>query len=396
MPNSLIKAIEPARRIAEVKEYYFSRKLKEIAKLNAGGADIISLGVGGPDRPPHTDVIETLCAEAMRRDAHGYQPYVGVCELRQAFSKWYKRYYGVELDPDKEILPLIGSKEGITHITMAFVNPGDGVLVPNPGYPTYTSVSRLAEADIYNYDLTDDNGWEPDFEALEQLPLNKIKLMWVNYPNMPTGKCATMATFERLIAFGRKHGIVIVNDNPYSFILNDKPLSMLSVDGAKDIAIELNSLSKSHNMPGWRIGMVASNPEFINWILRVKSNVDSGQFRPMMLAAAKALECGNEWYNELNGEYSSRRIIAESIMAGLGCHFDHEQKGLFLWGKIPDSMADAEEYADMILDKARVFVVPGSIFGSNGNRYIRLSLCATKAKLNEALLRIKQTIKITE
>ncbi len=393
MQNSQNTAIKPARRIAEVKEYYFSRKLREIAQLNAAGADIVSLGVGGPDRPPHTDVVKTLCAEAAKCDAHGYQPYTGLKELRQAFTDWYGKYYGVELDPGSEILPLIGSKEGVTHITLAFVNPGDGVLVPNPGYPTYTSVSRLAEAEIFNYDLTEDTGWLPDFDALEKLPLDRIKLMWVNYPNMPTGKCASMETFERLVEFGRKHNIVIVNDNPYSFILNDTPLSIFNVAGAKDIAIELNSLSKSHNMPGWRIGMAASNSEFISWILRVKSNVDSGQFRPVMLAAAKALQCGGEWYEELNREYRDRRKVAEKIMNALGCSFDPQQRGLFLWGKIPDGQSNAEEYADAILDKARVFVVPGSIFGSNGDRHIRLSLCATQEKLNEALTRIKQTIK---
>lgn len=393
MQNSQNATIKPARRIAEVKEYYFSRKLREIAQLNAAGADIVSLGVGGPDRPPHTDVVKTLCDEAARHDTHGYQPYTGLKELRQAFSGWYGKYYGVELDPNSEVLPLIGSKEGVTHITLAFVNPGDGVLVPNPGYPTYTSVSKLAEAEIFTYDLTEETGWLPDFDALEQLPLDKIKLMWVNYPNMPTGKCASMETFEKLVEFGRKHNIVIVNDNPYSFILNDTPLSIFNVAGAKDIAIELNSLSKSHNMPGWRIGMAASNKEFISWILRVKSNVDSGQFRPMMLAAARALQCGCEWYEELNGEYQARRKVAEQIMEALGCRFDPQQRGLFLWGKIPDSQSNAEEYADTILDKARVFVVPGSIFGSNGNRHIRLSLCATQEKLHEALSRIKQTIK---
>lgn len=393
MQNSQNKAIKPARRIAEVKEYYFSRKLREIDQLNAAGADIVSLGVGGPDRPPHTDVVKTLCDEAAKCDAHGYQPYTGLKELRQAFTDWYGKYYGVELDPCSEVLPLIGSKEGVTHITLAFVNPGDGVLVPNPGYPTYTSVSRLAEAEIFNYDLTEETGWLPDFDALEKLPLDRIKLMWVNYPNMPTGKCASMETFERLVEFGLKHNIVIVNDNPYSFILNDTPLSIFNVAGAKDIAIELNSLSKSHNMPGWRIGMAASNPEFISWILRVKSNVDSGQFRPMMLAAAKALQCGGEWYEELNREYRARRKVAEKIMCALRCSFDPQQRGLFLWGKIPDGQSNAEEYTDAILDKARVFVVPGSIFGSNGDRHIRLSLCATQEKLNEALSRIKQTIK---
>lgn len=384
------KTIVPAHRIADVKEYYFSRKLKEIARLNAGGADIISLGVGGPDRPPHSEVTDTLRYEAGKPGANGYQPYAGIAELRNAFAKWYGRWYGVQLDPDREILPLIGSKEGILHTTLAFVNPGDGVLVPNPGYPTYTSVSRLAEAQVYNYDLTEENGWEPDFDALERLPLDKIKLMWVNYPNMPTGKVASMQLFERLVAFGRKHGIVIVNDNPYSFILNDHPLSILSVEGARDTAIEMNSLSKSHNMPGWRIGMLAANPTFASWILRVKSNVDSGQFKPMMLAAARALQCGPEWYSELNSEYARRRQVAEQIMEALGCHCDKRQRGLFLWGRIPSGEAGSEPFADRVLSEARVFIVPGTVFGSQGNRYVRLSLCATEAKLTEALERIKQ------
>ena len=365
-------SIKPADRISQVKEYYFSKKLREIAELNAQGADIISLGVGGPDRPPHTDVIDTLCQEARQDNAHGYQPYIGIPELRKAFADWYEKYYGVELDPATEIQPLIGSKEGILHTTFAFVNPGDGVLVPNPGYPTYTSVSRLADARIFQYDLTEENGWEPDFDALEQLPLEQIKLMWTNYPNMPTGRRASIDLFKKLVEFGRKHNIVIVNDNPYSFILNDNPLSILNIEGAKDIAIEMNSLSKSHNMAGWRIAMVASNQQFIQWILRVKSNVDSGQFRPMMLAAAKALQCDQSWYDQVNVTYKQRRAIAEQIMQALGCTFDPTQAGLFLWGKIPANATDAETLSEKILHKARVFITPGNIFGSNGNRYLRI------------------------
>lgn len=382
----------PAHRVQQVTEYYFSRKLKEIAELNAKGADIISLGIGGPDRPPHIDAITALCEEAKRPDTHGYQPYIGLPELRTAFAQWYNRFYKVELDPTNEIQPLIGSKEGILHTTLAFINPGDGVLLPNPGYPTYTSVSRLAEAELFTYDLTEESNWEPDFEALEQLPLEKIKLMWVNYPHMPTGKRASKALFEKLIAFGRKHNIVIVNDNPYSFILNDNPLSIFNVEGAKDIAIEMNSLSKSHNMPGWRIGMIASNPTFIQWILKVKSNIDSGQFRPMMKAAIEALNQGKEWYDEVNAIYTKRRLIAEDIMHRLGCHFDPEQSGLFLWGRIPEDLSSSEALADDILYNARVFLTPGFIFGSNGNRYIRISLCATEEKMNEALKRITQMI----
>lgn len=388
MNNSI--NIQPANRVQEVKEYYFSTKLKEIAKLNAEGADIVSLGVGGPDRPPHPDVVKTLCDEASLPAAHGYQPYVGLPALREAYADWYAKHFNVELNASTEIQPLIGSKEGILHTTLAFVNPGDGVLIPNPGYPTYTSVSRLAEAEIFTYDLTEEGGWEPDFDALEKLPLSKIKLMWVNYPHMPTGKPASIQLFEKLVDFGRKHGIVIVNDNPYSFVLHEQQLSILSIPGAKDIAIEMNSLSKSHNMPGWRMGMVASNAQFINWILKVKSNIDSGQFKPMMMAAIKALQADDCWYEEVNKEYRERRKIAEKIMVALGCHFDPIQRGLFLWGRIPDSCKDAAELADKVLYEARVFIVPGFIFGSNGNRYVRLSLCATQEKLNEALHRIEK------
>lgn len=384
-------SIQPANRLAQVKEYYFSKKLKEVARLNAAGMDIISLGIGGPDRPPHKSVVEELCMSASRPDTHSYQPYVGLPELRKAYAAWYRNWYGVELNPDTEIQPLIGSKEGILHITLAFVNPGDGVLVPNPGYPTYSSVSKLAEAEVYTYNLKEDTGWYPDFDELEKLPLEKIKLMWVNYPNMPTGATASKELYERIVDFGKRHNIVIVNDNPYSFILNDNPLSLLSVEGAKDIAIEMNSLSKSHNMAGWRMGMLASNAQFVEWILKVKSNIDSGQFKPMMLSAVKALECGREWYDELNAVYSERRQVAEEIMRALGCSFDERQRGLFLWGKIPDSVESVEAFADKVLYEARVFVTPGFIFGSNGERYIRISLCATKEKMNEALIRIKNT-----
>lgn len=384
--------ITPANRVQQVKEYYFSSKLKEIAEMNANGANIISLGIGGPDRPPHEDVINTLCEEAQKYDSHGYQSYVGIPELREAFSQWYKNNYNVDLNPANEIQPLIGSKEGILHTTLAFINPGDGVLLPNPGYPTYTSVSRLAEAELFSYDLTEENNWEPDFDALEKLPLEKIKLMWVNYPHMPTGKRASLELFKKLVDFGKKHNIVIVNDNPYSFILNDEPLSIFNIEGAKDIAIEMNSLSKSHNMPGWRIGMIASNPTFIQWILKVKSNIDSGQFRPMMKAAVEALKLGKEWYADVNATYAKRRLIAEEIMNTLGCHFDESQSGLFLWGRIPEHIESSEVLADDILYNAHVFITPGFIFGSNGNRYIRISLCATEEKMLEALNRIKQMI----
>ncbi len=381
-------AIKPANRVANVKEYYFSRKLREVAALNAQGKDIISLGIGGPDRMPAPGVIDALVADANAADSHSYQPYVGIAPLRQAFADWYRRIYGVELDPAREIQPLIGSKEGILHISLAFLNPGDAVLVPNPGYPTYTSVSRLAEADIIPYDLTEENGWMPDFDALERLPLDRVKLMWVNYPHMPTGTPATLELFEKLVDFARRHNIVIAHDNPYSFILNDKPLSILQVEGAKDVAIEMNSLSKSHNMAGWRMGMLASNPRFVEWVLKVKSNIDSGQFRPMQKAAVEALALGPDWYRELNAVYASRRAVAEEIMTELGCTFDPAQRGLFLWGRIPDSSEGSEQLADAVLYGARVFITPGFIFGSNGDRYIRISLCATEENMRRALARI--------
>lgn len=384
--------IEPAQRVSQVKEYYFSKKLKEVARLNAEGRDIISLGIGGPDRPPHARVVDTLCEYAHRSDTHGYQPYVGPVELRQAYADWYKRWYGVELNPANEIQPLIGSKEGILHITMAFINQGDGVLVPNPGYPTYTSVSRLAGAEIFTYNLKEQNSWYPDFDELESMPLDRIKLMWVNYPNMPTGAPATRELYEKIVDFGRRHNILIVNDNPYSFILNDRPISMLSVEGAKDVVIEMNSLSKSHNMAGWRMAMLASNARFVEWVLKVKSNIDSGQFRPAMLAAVEALKCENDWFEELNAVYARRRKVAERIMDALHCTFDPAQRGLFLWGKIPDTEESSEKFADRILYDARVFITPGFIFGSNGERFVRISLCATEEKMEEALTRIKQTI----
>lgn len=382
------KEIVPAQRVSEIQEYYFSRKLREVARLNAEGADIVSLGIGGPDRPPHKSVVDTLCRQAAVDSNHSYQPYVGIPELRKAMSDWYKRYYGVELDPVTELQPLIGSKEGILHVSLAFLNPGDGVLVPDPGYPTYTSVSRLVGAEIFKYNLTEAGGWMPDFDALEKLPLDRIKLMWINYPHMPTGTPATRQLFERIVDFGRRHGIVIAHDNPYSFILNNEPLSLLQVPGAKDVAIEMNSMSKSHNMAGWRVGLVASNPTFINWILKVKSNIDSGQFRPLMLAAAVGYGLAPEWYAELNETYARRREVAERIFQELGCSFNPAQKGLFLWGKVPQGTG--EQLADSLLYEARVFVTPGIVFGDNGRDYIRLSLCATEEKLNEALRRIKE------
>lgn len=383
--------IKPAERLSLVSEYYFSRKLKEVAQMNAEGKDIISLAIGSPDMPPSKQTIQTLCEVASRPDTHGYQPTMGTPELRKAMADFYKRWYGVDLNPATEIQPLIGSKEGILHVTLAFVNPGEEVLVPNPGYPTYTSLSKILGAKVVNYDLMEDNGWQPDFEQLEKMDLSRVKLMWTNYPNMPTGGNARMETYERLVDFARKHNIVVVNDNPYSFILNDKPMSLLQVEGAKDCCIEFNSMSKSHNMPGWRVGMCATNPTFISWILKIKSNIDSGTFRGIQLAAAAALSNDEEWHHEANIEtYSRRRKYAEQIMDALGCKYDPNQVGMFLWGRIPDSYSNCEELTERVLHEARVFITPGFIFGSKGERYVRISLCAKEEKIQTALERIKK------
>lgn len=382
--------ITPANRVNSVQEYYFSRKLKEVAEMNAAGKNVISLGIGSPDLPPSEQTIATLCEHAQQPNEHGYQPYVGIPELRKGFSDWYKTWYHVDLDPKTEIQPLIGSKEGILHISLAFLNPGDGVLVPNPGYPTYSSVSKLVEANLISYELKEELNWQPDFEKLEKIDLSNVKLMWTNYPNMPTGANASMELYEKLVAFGKKHNIIICNDNPYSFILNEHPLSILSVPGAKDICIEMNSMSKAHNMPGWRMAMLASNAQFVQWILKVKSNIDSGQFKPMQYAAVEALSAPKEWYDNMNRVYRSRRDLAGQIMDALGCNYDENQVGMFLWGMIPAEAAGSEAVADKVLYEANVFLTPGFIFGSRGNRYIRISLCCKNEALQEALNRIKQ------
>lgn len=386
-PNHNIK---PAERVSAVSEYYFSRKLKEVARLNAEGKDIISLAIGSPDMPPSEAAINKLCEVARQDSSHGYQPTMGTPELREAMAGFYKRWYNVDLDPQKEIQPLIGSKEGILHVTLAFVNPGDEVLVPNPGYPTYTSLSKILGAKVVNYNLREDNGWQPDFDELEKTDLSKVKLMWTNYPNMPTGANAQEDTYRKLVDFAKRHSIVVVNDNPYSFILNEKPLSLLQIPEAKDCCIEFNSMSKSHNMPGWRVGMCASNSRFIEWILKIKSNIDSGTFRGIQLAAAEAYNNSDEWHRQANiTTYRRRRDTAEQIMKELGCTFDTKQVGMFLWGKIPEKYNDAEELTERVLHEARVFITPGFIFGTNGERYIRISLCAKDDKIEEALSRIK-------
>ena len=384
--------IVPANRISEVEEYYFSIKLKEIEKLRSEGANIINLGIGNPDLPPSKSTIDTLTAEANKTNPgnHGYQSYVGIPELRNAFASWYKKYFKVDLNGANEILPLIGSKKGIMHISMAFVNEGDEVLVPNPGYPTYSSVSKLVGAKIRYYDLKEELNWQPNFEALESEDLSKVKIMWVNYPNMPTGARATMELFEKLVAFGKRHNILIVNDNPYSFVLNNEQLSILAVKDAKDVAIELNSLSKSGNLSGWRIGMVGAKKEFIDYILRVKSNMDSGMFRPLQVAAAQTLALPDEWYLTNNAIYTERRDVVFKIMDLLKCQYDKNQVGLFVWAKIPETIESSKILTDKILYEKHVFITPGMIFGSAGEKYIRISLCTSKELLIEALERIKR------
>ena len=388
------RPIEPAERLSHVSEYYFSRKLKEVAQMNAEGKDIISLAIGSPDMPPSEQTIEKLCEVAHQPNAHGYQPTMGTPELREAMAKFYKRWYDVDLDPKSEVLPLIGSKEGILHVTLAFVNPGDAVLVPNPGYPTYTSLSKILGANVVYYNLKEENGWQPDFEQLEDIVGNQslnCKLLWTNYPNMPTGGRARMETYERLVKFAQKHGIVVVNDNPYSFILNEEPMSLLQVPGAKDCCIELNSMSKAHNMPGWRVGLCATNAQFTQWILKVQSNIESGTFRGIQLAAAEAYNNSDEWHREYNiNTYSRRRQWAEKIMDALGCTYDPNQVGMFLWGKIPADIKNVEDLTERVLHEARVFITPGFIFGSNGERYIRISLCAKEDKIQQALSRIEK------
>jgi len=380
--------VKPANRLSSVNEYYFSTKLKQIDNLRAAGINVLNLGIGNPDLPPSEKVLDVLKQAADGKNNHGYQSYIGHRTLRLALAKWYSRYFNVELDCDKEILPLIGSKEGIMHISMAFLNPGDGVLVPNPGYPAYSAVANLVEAKIIEYDLKEETGWFPDFEEIEKNDLTGVKIMWVNYPNMPTGTNIGVAEFKKLVDFGLKHNILICNDNPYSFILNTNYISIFQVPEAKEIAIELNSLSKSHNMAGWRVGALISNSEYVNHVIRVKSNVDSGMFLPLQLAAAEALECDDDWYEYVNIQYKKRRIIAEEILSGLGCTFSSEQSGMFLWAKIPDKYKDSYELADLLLEKYAVFITPGGIFGSNGNRFLRISL----ASKDEALLDAKNRL----
>lgn len=385
--------IKPAKRTESVQEYYFSRKLKEIASMNearraSGQEPVINLGIGSPDGMPPAEAIEGLCEAARQHGNHAYQSYVGIPELREAFAGWYSRWYGVDLNPATEIQPLVGSKEGILLISLAFLDKGDKVLVPDPGYPTYSSASRLAEAEILTYDLKEENGWYPDFEELEKMDLSGVKIMWTNYPHMPTGAPASETLYARLVEFGRQHNILICNDNPYSFILNDRPLSILAQPGAKECCLELNSLSKAHNMAGWRIGMVAGNSEIISQILKVKSQMDSGMFKPLQMAAVEALRQGPEWFAELNAEYARRRVLAGNIFDQLGVEYDRTSAGMFLWGKV--GKFSGEALSDRILYDAGVFITPGFIFGKNGEDYVRISLCATPETLKNAAERISK------
>ena len=397
--------IKPAKRTESVQEYYFSRKLKEIAAMNAertaaGREPVINLGIGSPDGMPPAEAVAALCESAVQPGNHAYQSYVGLPELRAAFAEWYARWYGVELDPAKEIQPLVGSKEAILLISLAFLDKGDKVLVPDPGYPTYSSASKLVEAEIVRYDLKAENGWQPDFEALEQMDLEGVKIMWTNYPNMPTGAPATEELYAKLVDFGKRHGILICNDNPYSFILNDRPISILAQPGAKECCLELNSLSKAHNMAGWRVGMVAAEAEVISQILKVKSQMDSGMFKPLQLAAVEALKQGPEWFEQLNAEYSRRRVLAGEIFDLLGVEYDGNSTGMFLWGKITDACrfdraegtekSLGEQLADKVLYEAGVFITPGFIFGKNGEDYVRISLCAKPEVLKKAADLIRQ------
>ena len=399
--------IKPAKRTESVREYYFSMKNRELDSLNAeragSGRDrIINLGIGSPDGMPPAAAVETVSREALKKGVHSYQSYTGLPELRQAFALWYRRYYGVELDPSCEIQPLVGSKEGILLISLAFLDKGDRVLVPDPGYPTYTSATRLCEAVPVTYDLTAENGWMPDFEALEKADLEGVKLMWTNYPNMPTGARPDEELYRKLARFAERKGILVVNDNPYSFILNDKPLSILAAEGSKGCCMELNSLSKAHNMAGWRIGMVAGDAPLVAEVLKVKSQMDSGMFKPLQLAAIEALSQGPEWYASLNAEYSARRNAAAEVMAAAGAACNTDSSGLFLWGRVTEDnpliAADGsdktlgEKVSDAILYKAGVFITPGFVFGKNGSDYIRISLCApveTLLKARDKILDIK-------
>ena len=378
--------IQTAIRLNSVQEYYFSRKLREVRQLTAEGKLVINMGIGSPDLAPDITVVEAMQKAMFDNKAHEYQSYQGLPELRKGIADFYKTHFNVDLDFNTEILPLMGSKEGIMHISLAFLNEGDEVLIPNPGYPTYASVTELVQAKAVYYDLTATTNWQPNFDALEKLDLSKVKLMWVSYPHMPTGANGTLELFQKLIAFGKKHNILIVNDNPYSFVLNGKPLSILQIDGAKDIAIELNSLSKTYNMAGWRVGMVLGNPTLIDAVLKVKSNMDSGMFYGIQKGAIEALKLGNDWFEKQNEIYTKRRNLIFKLAEKLNCVFDRNSVGLFVWAKLPAGIM-SEEFIDKVLIEKHIFITPGTIFGSNGEGYIRFSLCVTEEKIQDAINR---------
>jgi aspartate/methionine/tyrosine aminotransferase len=379
--------VASAKRLELVQEYYFAAKLREIAQMQQAGRRVLNLGIGSPDLPPHPSVVAALQHHAESPKAHAYQSYSGIPALRQAWADWYAHHYAVALDPEQQILPLIGSKEGIVHIAMAFLEPGDLALVPDPGYPAYSAATLLAGAGIRHYPLQAEHHWAPDLDALEKSDLNGIKLMWVNYPHMPTGAAGSAALFQRLVDFGIKHNILIVNDNPYSFILNEQPRSILAAQGSEAIALELNSLSKAQNMAGWRVGMVAGHQHYVKAILRYKSNMDSGQFLPVQHAAVEALRLPDTWYRQLNETYRERQRIAFQILENIGCSFERDQQGLFVWAKIPPGFADGFALSDALLHEKELFLTPGGIFGSQGQGYIRISLCSDVATLQEAARR---------
>ncbi|MCC6411562.1 MAG: aminotransferase class I/II-fold pyridoxal phosphate-dependent enzyme [Saprospiraceae bacterium] len=376
--------IQPASRLDGVQEYYFAGKLRQIAQMRAEGRTILNLGIGSPDLPPHPRVVETLHHGSASAHTHGYQSYSGIPALREAWAAWYQRHFDVTLNPVTQVLPLQGSKEGILHLAMALLGPGDEALVPDPGYPTYAAATNLAGAGIRTYDLTAQNNWQPDFEALEKTDLSRVKVLWANYPHMPSGAAANTDTLQNLVSFGKKHGILIVHDNPYGFILNDRPQSILACEGGMENAVELNSLSKSHNMAGWRCGVLMGRKDVLQWVLQFKSNLDSGQFLPVQQAAVEALSLGADWFTELNDVYRRRQKLAMACLSAIGCRFDPNQQGLFVWGEVDETHADGFALSDDLLEQSGVFITPGGIFGKNGRRFVRISLCSDGTILREA------------
>ncbi|MEY3921621.1 MAG: hypothetical protein RL634_1382 [Bacteroidota bacterium] len=389
--------MEVSSRLNGIGEYYFATKLREIDALNKAGHKVINLGIGSPDLPPHPSVVEVLHQEASKVNTHAYQSYKGSPILRSAVSDWYKSWYKITVDPETEVLPLIGSKEGIMHICMTYLDKGDAALVPNPGYPTYSSAVKLSGGEVLSYELLESNNWHPEVNQLKNIVAShqqnggKVKLLFLNYPHMPTGQLPNNTLLKEVIEFAKANDILIVHDNPYSFILNDNPSSLFVLDQQKEVVIELNSLSKSHNMAGWRVGMIVASQQHINNIMRFKSNMDSGMFLPVQLAAAKALSLDEQWHDEVNAIYAARKNEAHQLLDLLGCQYSKEQVGMFVWAKIPSTYSNGFEISDDILGKAKVFITPGGIFGSAGEKFIRVSLCSKKEVLQEAIERIKQT-----